>query len=140
MQTTGKNSTLFRTFWDVWKLQMLELWKGNWEFDPYVLEMPLPTAKLFLENRRENRRTTAQAVINTGSPWWCKDLTMEGINEWLLPSGYHTWRNNFLACSRIITKEQDIIYQLFLLILCGEIILLCYLGWFTNLFSSYKWI
>lgn len=84
----------FRTFWDVWKLQMLELWKGNWEFDPYVLEMPLPTAKLFLENRTENRRTTAKAVINTGSPWWCKDLTLADIKEWLLPSGYYKWRNH----------------------------------------------
>lgn len=86
-----KNNTLFRTFWEVWKLQM---WKGNWEFDPYVLEMPLPTAKLFLENRMENRRTTAKAVINTGSPWWCKNFTMADINKWLLPSGYGIWRNN----------------------------------------------
>lgn len=41
---------------------MLELWKGNWEFDPYVLEMPLPTTELFLENRTENRRTTKKLL------------------------------------------------------------------------------
>lgn len=57
MQTMGeKTPTLLRTFWDVWKLQRLELWKGNWEFDPYVLEMLLPTAKLFLENQNREQK------------------------------------------------------------------------------------